>query len=567
MEKQTVNVNINGANYDVLAGQNVLEACRSVGVEIPYFCYHPNLQVAGSCRMCLIYTGMPARDRATGELLKNEDGTVKIAFAPKPSIACGTKVAEGMHIITNSKEVENCRKAVIEFLLLNHPLDCPICDKAGECKLQEYAHKYGNAESRFVENKNVKPKRVEVAGKIIMDSERCIECSRCIRFCREFIGRDIFGFTKRGSKTEISVYPGGDNDSNYLLNVVDGCPVGALTEKAFRFQMRTWFLKATKSICAESSAGVNTRVWSREGKIYRITPRRNQAVNETWMSDSGRYIYRRFEPKNRLSVPRIDSSPCELQYAVDRCMEIMKLGNIAIVANAWQTVEEQFVIAELAKACGAKVHMVSHLGDDDGKLVSADRTPNMRGAFVTGLIKEYPKPDLRELAESVRAGEVKTVLCFRENIAELGFEPKDFKSANIIYCGALENSTSQIAKICIPMRGEFEKYGMWINRQFRIQRFEKAVEAPKGTISDISFLLTVLREISRQSFAMPSIMEVRRRMCAEIPALKGCENVGDEGKLIDASDFVGIDFPETDAMHYTKGIPRAAAQGGGSETK
>ena len=155
MEKQTVNVNINGANYDVLAGQNVLEACRSVGVEIPYFCYHPNLQVAGSCRMCLIYTGMPARDRATGELLKNEDGTVKIAFAPKPSIACGTKVAEGMHIITNSKEVENCRKAVIEFLLLNHPLDCPICDKAGECKLQEYAHKYGNAESRFVENKNV----------------------------------------------------------------------------------------------------------------------------------------------------------------------------------------------------------------------------------------------------------------------------------------------------------------------------------------------------------------------------------------------------------------------------
>ncbi|MFR6033114.1 MAG: hypothetical protein ACLUKN_08035 [Bacilli bacterium] len=208
--------------------------------------------------------------------------------------------------------------------------------------------------------------------------------------------------TKRGSKTEISVYPGGDNDSNYLLNVVDGCPVGALTEKAFRFQMRTWFLKATKSICAESSAGVNTRVWSREGKIYRITPRRNQAVNETWMSDSGRYIYRRFEPKNRLSVPRIDSSPCELQYAVDRCMEIMKLGNIAIVANAWQTVEEQFVIAELAKACGAQVHMVSHLGDDDGKLVSADRTPNMRGAFVTGLIKSIQSP-ICELAESVRA--------------------------------------------------------------------------------------------------------------------------------------------------------------------
>ena len=191
----------------------------------------------------------------------------------------------------------------------------------------------------------------------------------------------------------------------------------------------------------------------------------------------------------------------------------------------------------------------------------------MRGAFVTGLVKEYPKADLRGLAESVRAGEVKTVLCFREDLNDLGFEPKDFKAANIIYCGALENSTSQIAKICVPMRGEFEKYGMWINRQFRIQRFEKAVEAPKDTISDISFLLTVLRDVSKQSFAMPSISEVRKRMCAEIPALKGCENVGDEGKLIDASAFADIDFPESDAMHYTKKNPQTEASARESETK
>ncbi|MDA6840056.1 hypothetical protein OSL57_25370, partial [Escherichia coli] len=145
----------------------------------------------------------------------------------------------------------SCRESVLEFLLLNHPLDCPICDKAGECKLQEYANRYGAGESRYIESKNVKPKKVEVAGKIILDSERCIECSRCIRFCNEFIGKSVFGFTKRGSKTEIAVY-GDDNDSNYLLNVVDGCPVGALTEKAFRFKMRRWFLKTAKSICAES---------------------------------------------------------------------------------------------------------------------------------------------------------------------------------------------------------------------------------------------------------------------------------------------------------------------------
>lgn len=316
---------------------------------------------------------------------------------PKPAIACGTNVAENMHIITDSDAVKSCRESVLEFLLLNHPLDCPICDKAGECKLQEYANRYGAGESRYIESKNVKPKKVEVAGKIILDSERCIECSRCIRFCNEFIGKSVFGFTKRGSKTEIAVY-GDDNDSNYLLNVVDGCPVGALTEKAFRFKMRTWFLKTSKSICAESSAGVNTRVWSRGDRIYRITPRRNDAVNDVFMSDSGRYVHERFRPENRLKVPRIDSSPCDLSYAVDRAVEISKLGGLAIVANGWQTLEEQFMIAALARECSAKVHMASHIAEDDGKLVSADRTPNMRGAFVTGLVSGYPAPALDALA-------------------------------------------------------------------------------------------------------------------------------------------------------------------------
>jgi len=546
----TVHININGVDREVAAGLNVLEACKSAGVEVPFFCYHPSLKVAGSCRMCLVYTGMPARDRATGELIKEPDGSQKIAWAPKPSIACGTNVAEGMRIITDSPAVRDCRRAVLEFLLLNHPLDCPICDKAGECKLQEYAHAYGREESRFVENKNVKPKRVEVAGKIMLDAERCIQCSRCIRFCQEFIGRSIFGFTKRGSKTEIAVYPEADNDSNYLLNAVDGCPVGALTEKAFRFKMRTWFLKTTDSVCAESSAGINTRVWSREGKIYRITPRENAQVNGMWSSDSGRYVFERFAPENRLSEARIDSSPCGLSYAVDRCVEIMKLGNVAIVANAWQTLEEQYMIASLAKAAGAKVYMASHLGEDDGKLVSADRTPNMRGAFLTGLVSEYPKADLSDLAQKVRSGEVKTILCLRENLLALGFEPKDFKSANVVYAGALRNASCDIAKICVPLRGEFEKRGLWVNRQFRVQKFEKAVEPPPNTMDDLEFLACVLREISGASFAAPSVEAVREVMAKEIPQLKDCAKVGSLGVQIDGSAFANVAFPERDAMLF-----------------
>lgn len=552
MDKKTVNVNINGTDYTVEAGRNVLETCRSLGIEIPFFCYHPNLKVAGSCRMCLVYTGMPARDRATGELIKNPDGSQKIAWAPKPSISCGTNVAEGMHVITDSDAVKDCRRSVLEFLLLNHPLDCPICDKAGECKLQEYTHAYGNAESRYVERKNVKPKKVDVAGKIMLDAERCIQCSRCIRFCNEFIGHSIFGFTKRGSKTEISVYPETDNDSNYLINVSDGCPVGALTEKAFRFKMRTWFLKTTDSICAESSAGVNTRVWSRGGEIYRITPRRNDAVNDMFMSDSGRYVFRRFKQENRLARARIDSSPCELSYAADRCVEILKLGKVAIVANAWQTLEEQYAIAELAKACKAEVFIASHTDDDDGKLVSADRTPNMRGAFITGLTKAYPPSDLSDLVLKIRAGDVKTVLCFRENLQALGFDAKDFKSANVVYCGALENETSAAAKICVPLRSEFEKRGLWVNRQFRVQKFEKAVEPQKGTIDDLEFIMSLLRDLTGASFAIPSVDEIRRVMASKIPALADCAEVGSQGRQIDGSAFADVDFPEADAIHFTK---------------
>lgn len=550
--KQKIDINVNGVDYMVDGGQNVLEACRGIGVEIPFFCYHPSLKVAGSCRMCLVSVGMPARDRETGDVVKGEDGSVQIAWAPKLSIACGTKVAQGMHIVTDGDAVKKCRESVLEFLLLNHPLDCPICDKAGECKLQEYTHAYGRDKSRYVERKNVKSKHIDVSGKIILDSERCIECSRCIRFCEEFIGRSVFGFVNRGSKTEISVYQGGDNESNYLLNVVDGCPVGALTEKAFRFKMRPWFLKTTDSICAESSAGVNTRVWSRNGRIYRITPRRNDDVNGMFMSDSGRYVYLRFNDANRLKLPRIDSTSCDLGYAVSRCTEILKLGKVAIVANAWQTLEEMFLIREFSNLCGAEVYMASHIGEDDGKLVSADRTPNMRGAFVTGLLKDYPPSDLSALAEKIDSGEVATVLCLRENLLKLGFNSGHFKASHVIYCGSLENSTSMLAKVCIPMRNEFEKDGMWINRQWRVQKFSKAVDAAPGVADDSRFLLSLLGEYSFPASENMSTRSIREVMASRVPLLSGCIDVGATGVPIDPSPFDGVDFPEAEAYNFKR---------------
>ncbi len=551
METQKVNVNINGADYSVDAGMNILEACKSVGVEIPFFCYHPSLKVAGSCRMCLIQMGTPARDRATGEPVLDENGVQKIAWMPKPVIACATKVSEGMHVVTNNEMVTDCRRGVLEFLLLNHPLDCPICDKAGECKLQEYTHAYGQESSRYVEDKNVKRKRRPLGKKIMVDAERCIQCSRCIRFCKEFIGKSIMGFTKRGSKVEIGFYDGAENDSNYLLNIVDGCPVGALTETEFRFKMRTWFLKTTESVCSESSAGVNTRVWSREGKIYRITPRPNMSVNDMFMSDTGRYTFKKYD-EARMVGARIDSSPCDSRYAISRACEVLKMGSFAIVANGWQSVEEMYLLKMLSNACGADVNMVSHLQDDDGKLVSADATANMRGALATGLIGEYPKADLNSLVEKVRNGEIKTVLCFGEDLLSLGFEAKDFKTANVIYCGTLKNETSKLAKICVPLQTEFEKDGMWINRQFRIQRFSKAIEAPKTVVSDIDFIVELLRESAGETFKCPSVALLRKTISEKIEFFADCAEIPASGKVLDASKFAHIDFPETDAMLFEK---------------
>lgn len=550
----SVSINIDGRSLSVPAGINVIEAAELAGVEIPHFCYHPNLKVAGSCRMCLVSVGTPARDRATGAPVLNDDGTQKIAFMPKLAIACGTRVSEGMHIVTDSEQVRSAREGVIEFILANHPLDCPICDKAGECRLQEYSAKYGSGVCRYVEDKNVKPKRVEIGGgRVVLDAERCILCSRCIRICREVVGRDILQFTKRGSKNEIAVYGDDGRDSNYLLNIVDSCPVGALTETAFRFRMRTWFLRPTDGISAESSAGVNTRVWSREGEVYRITPRANPEVNDAWMTDSGRSEYRFMNCDSRFTAMRVDGAPCDAHYAVARAAEIFGMGGgLAIVASGRQTLEEQFMTSELARISGARVYAAAHLGEDDGFLLSCDRTPNMRGLFISGLISEYPGRDLGALSRDIRDGSVKSVISFGEDLIALGLEERDFKLANIIYCGSRDNPTARLAKVAVACPSVFEKSGLFVNRQFRLQKFEKAVEAPEGVEDEIAVLTRLINALGTSSYSVPEIGEVRKVMAAACPILpEGCA-VGRGGVLLDPSKFSGIDFPEANALHFDK---------------
>src|SRR6266404_5100988 len=281
----------------------MIQACAVANVDVPHYCYHPKLPVAGNCRMCLVEFGTPALGPDRKPIL-NPDGTTRISKSPRPAIACATPISPGMEIYTNTPAVKQMREGVLEFLLINHPLDCPICDQAGECKLQEYSVDYGKSESRFVEPKVHKPKRVELGPRIVLDDERCILCTRCIRFTKDIVGDDALGIVSRGSHSTLTAYPGKKFDNNYTLNTVDICPVGALTSKDFRFKMRVWFLKETKSLCTSCATGCNIVIGSREDKVHRYEPRQNDAVNSCWMCDYGRLNYKWIGSENRLTEVR-----------------------------------------------------------------------------------------------------------------------------------------------------------------------------------------------------------------------------------------------------------------------
>jgi NADH-quinone oxidoreductase subunit G len=242
----------------------------------------------------------------------------------------------------------------------------------------------------------------------MLDDERCILCSRCIRFCKEIAKDDVLGFTDRGSYSTLTCYPGRQLTNNYSLNTVDLCPVGALTSTDFRFKMRVWFLKQTPGIDPESSAGANTVVWSREGVIYRITPRENDAVNDAWMADSGRELYKQVRASDRLAGVRVAGAPATLDAAIGRAGELFRAsaGRVAVVGSGRSSVEEQWLTRRLAEALQAPAYLVSRVGQGDGLLVSADRNPNVRGALVTGLLRALPAQRLDELAAAIDAGRV-----------------------------------------------------------------------------------------------------------------------------------------------------------------
>ena len=521
-----VNVQINGEWRQFPKGMRLIEACMQSGHFIPHYCYHPALTSPGNCRMCLIEIGSPKMD-ANRQPVFAPDGRPEIAWSPRPQISCALEISEGMAVRTESPLVEDCRKGVMEFLLINHPLDCPICDKAGECRLQEFAVEFGQGGSNFLEEKVKKPKRQDIGKHIVLDDERCILCSRCIRFMQEVAHDDVLGFVDRGSHTTLTVYPGKRLDSNYSLNTVDICPVGALTSKDFRFKMRVWFLRETKSICTSCGTGCNTLVGARENQIIRQTPRQNDAVNSYWMCDHGRLNYAYLYRDDRLANPmlREDGSlkkspwPHAIAHVAEK-LAAAPQGATAMLASARMTNEELWLAGKIARHLGVALHdVVPRPQQADGILVCDDGNPNTAGAKLLGITTE-PGTRLGEIADAVRSGRVKALLCLGEDPGRHGLGEADLTKLDLLVClDILPNSGTRAATAVLPGAGFAEKRGSMVNVKGRVQRLNAATRPPAEAREDFAILADLLRALGGEA---PKTVEAAFvEMAAAIPALAG----------------------------------------------
>jgi NADH-quinone oxidoreductase subunit G len=535
-----VDVEIDGVWYQFPKGMRMIEACRQAGVEVPHYCYHPKLTSPGNCRMCLVEMGMPPRPAPGAEApAPDENGHLPIAWMPRPVIACANTIGPNMGIRTTGPLTEECRKGVMELLLANHPLDCPICDQAGECSLQEFSVEHGKGESRFRERKVKKPKNVAVGPLIRLDDERCIMCSRCIRFTDEIADDPVLGFTDRGSHTVLTVYPGRELANNYSLNTVDICPVGALTSNDFRFQMRVWFMRETNTIDTNCATGCNITVFARENKIYRITPRQNNEVNSDWMPDSHRLNFHWIESDARLTDPlvkdgdhhRLASWSEAIATAADK-LSALDGSEIAVIASARMTNEELLIVNRLVKHLKAgHVDTVARVGEPDGYLISADRNPNTNGVkLVLGL--EDPGSQIEAIKAGIEQGRIKAVITLQEDLVDdAGFTPELLGKLDFLLSTyPLANATADASDVVLPGAAWAEKSGTMINATGRLQRLNKAVDAPGQTLEPWEIVRDLIQATGGGN-GIYAVTDLFKQLAAEVSEFSGLTwgQIGDLG--------------------------------------
>ena len=478
-----VKINIDGKEITSELGKSVIEAAMENGIDIPHFCWHPELSVSGNCRMCLVEIGLPKLGPDRKPIIA-ADGTPEVSFMPKLQIACATQISDGMHVRTKTQPVLQAREAVMEFFLINHPLDCPICDEAGQCKLQDYAFNHSNGTSRFEENKNPKDKRVEWGPRVLYDGERCISCSRCIRYAKETAGQDVLSFVNRGDKVTIKVADGQKWDNPYSMNVIDICPVGALTSRDFRFKARVWEMSFNDSICNGCSRGCNIRIGVRNNEILRIDPKNNPKVNKTNICDFGRLELYPKAMQDRILDPLLRTSgelkTTDFQTAIAAVANGLKHFSpkeIMIVSSASATVETNFALSRLAKNVlkTSNIEFVRYIdkGFADDLLRREEMMPNANGAEATGAGQGIP---IEKLISKLKDDNFKAVIVVEDDFRGNGemFEVLG-KTPLVVAIVSNYSKLTDIAHIVLPAAVTAESEGTFVNFKNRVQHFAPAL--------------------------------------------------------------------------------------------
>ncbi|HEX2459655.1 MAG TPA: 2Fe-2S iron-sulfur cluster-binding protein [Vicinamibacterales bacterium] len=485
---------IDGRQIDSPDGSTVIQAAEKLGTFIPRYCYHPGLSIAGNCRICLV------------EVEKN----------PKLQIACNTPVTEGMIVHTKSPKAEDGRRAVLEFLLANHPLDCPVCDQSGECDLQNFYMNFGLYDARFREQKVKKKKAVALGPHVMLDQERCILCSRCVRFTDEISKTGEFGIFNRGDRAELALYPGQRLDNPYSGNVVDICPVGALTDKDSRFKVRVWYLSSAPTVCNGCAQGCNVdihyvldRPHLNDGaRVLRLKPRYNADVNQWWMCDEGRYGFGWIDKGRLTKVHHRGADSTWEQAHAAIAGELAKVrahksgSRLGVIASPQLTNEELFLIREIFQgALGADVTASVSMpsGYSDDFLIKADKNPNTLGATMLGLAGPGA-PDAAGLIAEALQGRIETLWVFGHDLTTLvGEEELQELSRRLrlfVFSGTNENPTVPWSHWVLPTAAYVEKDGTFVNCQGRVQRIGRAFPPLRDAVEDWSLLLEIARRLS-----------------------------------------------------------------------
>ncbi len=471
----TVKINIDEREVEATPDKTVIQAALESGIQIPHYCYHPKLSIAGNCRMCL----------------------VEIEKMPKLQIACNAQIADGMVIKTQSPQVLEARKGVMEFLLINHPLDCPICDQAGECGLQDYYMQHSLSSSRFEERKQHERKRQVFGPNVVFDAERCIKCTRCVRFLDEVTQTHELTVFNRSDDSTIALFPGETLDNPLSANVNDICPVGALTDRDFRFKVRVWNLNTTPSVCPGCSTGCNINIETHQNRIARFKPRINDSVNGHWICDEGRYSFHTLTSGERLTTPLLRQEggelvPTDWETAIQAAyLGLTGARTLGGLISGRNTNEEAFLWAKFMKSASPQAalevfYQERELTEVEKILKSPDRSPNYRGAKEMGASSDG---GIEQWRKELLRGNFRGAYLIGEDVISSFPEPDKVQRAIkglsfLVVQDTHMTPTARLAHVVLPGTNFAEKDGTYTNRKGRVQRMRPALVTPTGARTD-----------------------------------------------------------------------------------